>query len=67
VSGAPTIVLSSYDMDEVEQLCDRVGIIGGRNSGNPSMLPSSDDPPGKKPPGRKPRRRGGVAVRSAKR
>jgi ABC-type multidrug transport system ATPase subunit len=27
--GARTIVLSSHDMDEVEQLCDRVGIIGG--------------------------------------
>ena len=27
--GARTIVLSSHDMDEVEQLCDRVGVIGG--------------------------------------
>lgn len=26
--GGRTIVLSSHDMDEVEQLCDRVGIIG---------------------------------------
>jgi ABC-2 type transport system ATP-binding protein len=27
--GGRTILLSSHDMDEVEQLCDRVGIIGG--------------------------------------
>ena len=27
--GGRTIVLSSHDMDEVEELCDRVGIIGG--------------------------------------
>lgn len=28
-SGGRTIVLSSHDMDEVERLCDRVGVIGG--------------------------------------
>jgi ABC-2 type transport system ATP-binding protein len=39
--GPRTIVLSSHDMDEVEQLCDRVGIIGGGRllaEGTPGQL-----------------------------
>ena len=39
--GPRTIVLSSHDMDEVEQLCDRVGIIGGGRllaDGTPGQL-----------------------------
>jgi ABC-2 type transport system ATP-binding protein len=39
--GRRTIVLSSHDMDEVEQLCDRVGIIGGGRllaEGTPGQL-----------------------------
>ena len=39
--GPRTIVLSSHDMDEVEQLCDRVGIIGGGRllaEGTPEQL-----------------------------
>jgi len=39
--GTRTIVLSSHDMDEVEQLCDRVGIIGGGRllaEGTPGQL-----------------------------
>jgi ABC-2 type transport system ATP-binding protein len=39
--GGRTIVLSSHDMDEVEELCDRVGIIGGGRllaEGTPGQL-----------------------------
>jgi ABC-type histidine transport system ATPase subunit len=39
--GPRTIVLSSHDMDEVEQLCDRVGIISGGRllaEGTPGQL-----------------------------
>jgi ABC-2 type transport system ATP-binding protein len=39
--GPRTILLSSHDMDEVEQLCDRVGIIGGGRllaEGTPAQL-----------------------------
>ncbi len=39
--GPRTIVLSSHDMDEVEELCDRVGIIGGGRllaEGTPGQL-----------------------------
>ncbi|MGH3232839.1 MAG: ABC transporter ATP-binding protein, partial [Streptosporangiaceae bacterium] len=39
--GPRTIVLSSHDMDEVEQLCGRVGIIGGGRllaEGTPGQL-----------------------------
>jgi ABC-2 type transport system ATP-binding protein len=39
--GPRTIVLSSHDMDEVEQLCGRVGIIGGGRllaEGTPEQL-----------------------------
>ncbi len=48
LSGARTIVLSSHDMDEVEELCGRAGIISGGHllaEGTPEQLRGPDHRP----------------------
>jgi ABC-type multidrug transport system ATPase subunit len=62
--GRRTIVLSSHDMDEVEELCDRVGIIGRGQllaEGTPGQLRGRDGAAGAGRAGRTGRRRGVVA------
>ena len=60
-AGRQRVLLADKDakIAELEDPVARLERLISRNSGNSSMPPSTDDPPGKKPPQRSPRRGGG--------